>query len=137
MLSKSDIAIKENIEKEHTCETFFNQVLINHDSLDEIEKDFVYFEIDKACHIWQGAKDKKGYGKFTVYSKGPKRIKAHRFAFAHEFGFDALPEGLENGHRYVLNHLCYNRACVNPYHLEVITSKENNSREKRKPKGDK
>lgn len=137
-MSNIDIAIKENIEKEKTCETFFNQVVIMHDNLDEVEDDFYEIELYKACHIWQGYKDKDGYGRFALYSKSlnyPCPVLAHRFAYAYEFGADKLPIGLEKGNnRLVINHICHNRACVNPYHLEIITQIQNISPEKRKPK---
>jgi len=137
MLSKLDIAIRENLLKDYTCETFFNQVLIDHPGLDEVEEEFHDLELFRVCHLWQGQINSSGYGAFTLYSKiyGKKyTVKAHRFAFAHEFGAESLPEGVEGGDRYVLNHICHQRSCVNPYHLEVVTNKENVSREKRKPK---
>jgi len=136
-MSKKDLAIKVKIEDEACAERFFNKVLIQHNDLDEVEEDFYYMEIYKACHIWQGEVDNKGYGRFDLYLKdlGHAGVKAHRFAFAYEFGFDALPAGAMGGEgRKVLNHLCHNRLCVNPYHLEVITNDENLSPEKRKPK---
>ena len=140
MTSKLDNAIKENIAKEHTVQTFLNQVYVRKpndaivaDSLEEFMK-----KITDPCHIWQGQKSKKTYGAFTIYSKEYKKkftVKAHRFAYALAYGFDRLPEGVEGGNaRFVINHLCHNKACVNPVHLEVITNQENVSREKRKPK---
>jgi hypothetical protein len=141
MLSKNDISIKENIEKDQTLETFFDKVLIEHAGLDEVEEHFYTLELYRVCHTWQGRKDKDGYGRFTTYSKNinyPVQVLAHRFAYAVEFGFDKLPIGNNFGKdRLVINHMCFNRACVNPYHLEVITHEENSSIEKRKPKNDK
>lgn len=136
-MSKKDLAIKLKIQDEAYAERFFNKVLIKHDGLDEVEEEFREIEIYKACHIWQGELDNKGYGRFALWIKdlGMANVKAHRFAFAYEFGFDALPEGATGGeNRKVLNHLCHTPACVNPYHLEVITNDENLSPEKRKPK---
>jgi hypothetical protein len=139
MLSKKDISIRENIEKPGTVETFFKSVYIRKpddaivaDSLEEFMK-----KITDPCHIWQGPTDKDGYGVFTVYSKelnGEKHtVMTHRFAYALEHGFDALPKGASTGARDVINHLCHNRGCVNVKHLEVITQTQNLSVEKRKP----
>lgn len=138
MPSKSDIAIEENIKKQHTIDTFFKQVYIrkaDHAIIADSPEEFLK-QIYDPCHIWQGQQS-NGYGRFTVYSTklGKKyTTRAHRFAYALAYGFDALPEGVESGDRLVLNHLCHNRLCVNPEHLEVITNNENLSPLKRKPK---
>lgn len=53
-------------------------------------------------------------------------VKAHRFAYALAYGFDALPiAGKFNGDSKVIHHTCHNKRCVNPKHLTVITSREN------------
>lgn len=68
------------------------------------------------CWNWIGAKDKKGYGLFTV---GKRRCgKAHRFSFLLHWGWITSA-----GH---IHHKCNNTSCVNPYHLKLISNKENN-----------
>lgn len=78
------------------------------------------------CWVWLGTKNSDGYGKTLVgrtkRGKGaqPVRRYAHRVAFFLAGG--TLPEGAD------LDHLCRNRACVNPAHLEPVSRKENVAR---------
>lgn len=65
------------------------------------------------CIIWPGAKD-QGYGRIKI--KG-RKLMAHRVIYENIKG--KIKRGLE------LDHLCRNRGCVNPDHLEPVTTKEN------------
>ena len=58
--------------------------------------------------------DAYGYG---VFCHNGLTLKAHRYSYEELIG--PIPEGL------VIDHLCRDRACVNPYHLEPVTSREN------------
>ena len=71
--------------------------------------------VDKTaeCWFWTAALDQDGYGKCR--RDGVKR--AHRVAYEELVG--PIPNGLS------LDHLCRNRACVRPDHLEPVTNREN------------
>lgn len=71
------------------------------------------------CLIWHGNRDDRGYGKF--FYKG-KTSKAHRVAYLEFYG--SLPPYPE----YMLDHLCEQKSCVNPEHLEPVTALENTRR---------
>ena len=70
------------------------------------------------CWVWQLTLSTAGYGMATNPTKdGRKRIEAHRIVYEREQG--PIPEGLD------LDHLCRNRRCVRPDHLEPVTRSVN------------
>jgi hypothetical protein len=92
-----------------------------------MERFFEMVEKTASCWNWTGTKDPDGYGRFTlprtfarahpIYSKRSRFISAYKFLFQETFG--SVPDGM------TLDHLCRNRSCVNPYHLEVVSIKDN------------
>lgn len=66
-------------------------------------------EDENGCWVWDKPNPHDGYGQFFG--------QAHRWSYEHHIG--PIPEGLH------IDHLCRNRACVNPWHLEPVALEEN------------
>lgn len=70
------------------------------------------------CWNWTAGKNHYGYGSYTIRrGDGWFRAQAHRLAYEELVG--PIPDGL------TIDHLCRNRACVNPEHMEPVTRGEN------------
>lgn len=74
-------------------------------------------QVGDGCWEWTGAHDPKGYGCIDIDDKKPK---AHRLVY--EILVGPVPEGLE------LDHLCRNKGCVRPKHLDPVTHAVNMER---------
>lgn len=72
-------------------------------------------DVTPGCWWWTSAVGARGYGVFGNPAKS-----AHRVAYALIIG--PIPPGL------TLDHLCGNKTCVNPYHLDPCTTGENTRR---------
>ena len=71
-------------------------------------------EVSDSCWKWLGCLDARGYG---IVRRNNKALKVHRVVY--EIVVGKIPEGL------VIDHVCRNRACCNPHHLEPVTNQEN------------
>jgi hypothetical protein len=78
---------------------------------------------EDGCWEWQGTRDRDGYGSF---SQGGRSLRAHRCMLL--FVDRVIPPGL------VTDHLCRNRGCVNPSHLEAVDNSTNCRRGERATK---
>lgn len=75
---------------------------------------------ENGCWIFTGCLATTGYGKMS--SSGPNRKSEYAHRISYELYNGLIPEGME------IDHLCRNRQCVNPEHLEVVTSALNMQR---------
>ena len=74
-----------------------------------------YVERTETCSIWRGTIGHDGYGRLS--GERGRSIQVHRYAY--ECFVGPIPASL------TLDHLCRNRACCNPAHLEAVTHKTN------------
>ena len=72
---------------------------------------------DGDCWTWLAARNSRGYG---IFSTGGRLQLAHRASY--EYMRAEIPDGL------TIDHLCRNRLCVNPDHLDPVTTRVNNAR---------
>lgn len=73
----------------------------------------------ESCWLWTATRTQNGYGQFGLQGQ---MAYAHRVAW--ELTCGPIPEGLQ------IDHLCRVRNCVNPGHLEPVTSRVNTLRGK-------
>lgn len=69
---------------------------------------------DECCCNWRASGDGHGYGVFWYDNR---MFKAHRFSY--QLFIDEIPDDM------TIDHLCRNKLCANPSHMEVVTLKEN------------
>jgi len=73
----------------------------------------------ETCWNWTGAVA-RSYGHFMIQQKPAITAKAHRYAYEHLVG--PIQKDM------TVDHLCRNKLCVNPAHMEIVTASENAKR---------
>ena len=77
------------------------------------------------CWLWTGG-HVRGYGHLMLDNAptptGKTTIKVHRLSY--ELAVGPIPSGMQ------VDHICFNRSCVNPAHLRIVTNKQNNEHAK-------
>ena len=68
------------------------------------------------CWEWEGYRTRSGYGVFSHSSMSGRDMNSHRYSFMFFRGIP--PEG------YHIHHICKNKACVNPDHLQSVSVKD-------------
>lgn len=81
---------------------------------DDKKRFLSYVKKSKKCWQWRGNQNHDGYGQIIM---GGKTFQAHRYAWSSVNG--RIPDKLQ------IDHLCRNRLCVRPSHLEAVTQREN------------
>ena len=84
-----------------------------------------YRKVDKGyrtpCWIWTGATNKDGYG-VVMRGSGSKRGTKLSYKYIWEREHGPLPKG------QTLDHLCRQRNCVRPSHMQPVSMSVNSSR---------
>lgn len=94
----------------------YNRVM-GRKQIDAEERIHKYTDKSSGCWIWKSGKQGKGYGSMSYKNKP---TAAHRVSY--EVFIGKIPSSMQ------IDHLCMNKLCVNPEHLEVVDNKENQRR---------
>lgn len=84
---------------------------------DPMRRIVAQIRVDGTCWTWTGPRSSGGYAAIGTQDR---KLTGHRYMYERLVG--PIPAGL------TLDHLCRNRACINPAHLEPVTHRENTLR---------
>lgn len=115
--------IPDGFSISHKCS---NKHCVNPSHLVPPNSEHIFWQkVDKGkspndCWEWMGTKKTSGYGNFALrgVQGASKYVLAHRHSYEQVTG-KKIPPGMH------IDHLCRNRSCVNPSHLEPVTPGEN------------
>lgn len=107
----------EKLERCVADDFMYDQELIT--SVNTIDDIFAKIKIIEKCWEWTGTLNPGGYGSI-MYKSHSQGIHRHVYAILN----GPIPERME------IDHLCRNRKCCNPNHLELVTKSKNLQRGK-------
>ena len=92
-----------------------------HERVMVVDNGFVADGRPSPCHIWQGPTSGEGRGGgYGRMSLNGQTVAVHLVVYSHFYGY--IPGKKQ------IDHLCNNRLCCNPQHLEMVTHKTNQKR---------
>jgi hypothetical protein len=101
------------------CEMHYMRLHTHGTTYKPTAEDVFWSRVEKTdtCWLWRGYVQPDGYPRFKFDGRPHN---AHRLAY--EWLVDPIPDGLQ------IDHLCRVKICVNPAHLQAVTSGENTRR---------
>ena len=109
----NDLCTMHNMRQWRHGDVYYRRPSVLLDFWSQVHKDTV-----GGCWQWLGNIDKDGYGHITYRQAGrTKNERVHRHTY--ELLIGPIPKGL------TIDHLCRNRSCVNPVHMEPVSNAVN------------
>ncbi len=105
--------------KYRICVSYFLGIINNSQFRFDRKTPYLNIVESSGCWIWNRTLQRTGYG---IYTMNGRRKSSYPHRSFYEFFNGPLVNGL------TIDHLCRNRACCNPEHLEQVTKKENTLR---------
>jgi hypothetical protein len=81
---------------------------------EQIRRFWASARLEGGCLVWMKSRRRNGYGQVMI---SDRNRTAHRVAF--ELTYGSIPDGA------LVDHICRNRACIDPAHLRLATVKQN------------